>query len=114
MTEVPLRTLAGDTPQAAEIIAIVELWRAAFAKSETMAGRGTPEGVSPDAISFAASAAAVLAGTYFGNAIIAGLATDQDKRRASEAFARNFKTGIEIGKRQGLRVAASMPVGGHA
>ena len=114
MTEAPLRTLAGDTPQAAEIMAIVELWRAAFSKSETMAGRGTPEGINPDAISFAASAAAIMAGTFFGNAIIAGLATDQDKRRASEAFARNFKTGIEIGKRQGLRIAATMPVGGHA
>jgi hypothetical protein len=79
-----------------------------------MAGRGTPDSINPDAISHAATAAAIMAGTFFGNAIIGGLATDQDKRRAGEAFARNFKVGINIGKRQGERAAAEMPVGGHA
>ena len=114
MTEAPLRTFAGDTPEAAEIMTLVEVWRRAFAQSETIAGRGTPESINPNAVSYAATAAAIMAGTYFGNAIIGGLATDQDKRHATEAFVRNFKSGIEIGKRQGLRAAAEMPVGGHA
>ena len=114
MGEPELRLLKGDTQQAEEIMEIVNLWRAVFAQAEMIAGRGTAEAIDPNRMSAAMTAAAIMAGGFLGNMIVAGLATEQDKRRVTESFTRNFRSGIEIGRRQGLRVAAAMPVGGHA
>jgi ABC-type methionine transport system ATPase subunit len=51
------------------------------------------------------TAACTFAGTLFGKLIIAGVATDQDKRKATEVAAKNFRSGIEIGKKAAMRVA---------
>ncbi|MHA3791473.1 hypothetical protein [Sphingomonas sp. YL-JM2C] len=59
------------------------------------------------------SAAATFAGAIFGELIIAGVVTDQDKRRGAEVMARNFRSGIDAGKRMALRVATEK-FGGHA
>jgi len=58
-----------------------------------------------DALAEAMTGAILFAGTLFGTSIIAGLADDKDKRRAVEAMARNFRTGIDVGKARALRIA---------
>lgn len=68
---------------------------------------------SPASLSAAQTATAIYCGAMFGHMIIAGLARDADKRRATETFAKNFREGIEIGKRHALRVATS-EFGGNA
>lgn len=59
------------------------------------------------------TACAMYAGTLFGTLLVAGNAKEQDKRRAAETVTRNFRTGIDVGRRRGMRVAAS-DVAGHA
>lgn len=114
MIEPQLRVFQGDTPQAEEIMEIANLWRAVFAQAEALAGRGTPETIDVDRMSIAMTAAAIMSGTFFGNLLAGGLANEQDKRRVTESFTRNFRSGIDIGRRQGERVIGQMPVGGHA
>jgi hypothetical protein len=59
------------------------------------------------------TAGAVLSGSMFGRLLMTGAADQKDKRRAAEAAARNFRTGIDIGKRAATRVL-STNVAGHA
>ncbi|MBB5684319.1 hypothetical protein [Sphingobium boeckii] len=59
------------------------------------------------------AAAATFAGTIMGHMIVAGLLHDQDKKRVTDAMARNFRTGIDVGKRRAMRVACD-EFGGNA
>jgi hypothetical protein len=59
------------------------------------------------------TAGALLSGGVFGRLLIAGAASEKDKRRAADACAKNFRTGIDIGKRAALRAGAEH-FGGHA
>ncbi len=49
------------------------------------------------------TAAVHFAGGLLGQLIVIGAAKEQDKRRATEAAATNFRAGIEIGRRSALR-----------
>lgn len=66
------------------------------------------------AASMILTAGAVLSGGMFGRLLVVGAATEKDKRRAAEAAAKNFRSGIDIGKRAALRVEADMFGVGHA
>ncbi len=66
-----------------------------------------------EAASFILTAGAVVSGSMFGRLVIAGAATDQDRRRAAEGCARNFRSGIDVGKRAALR-ALTDEIGGTA
>lgn len=102
-----LQYIGGDDPRHREIVDLVlALERAA---REHLADR-------PDKLEVAAmilTAGAVLSGGMFGRLLIVGAAKEQDKRRAAEACAKNFRSGIDIGKRAALRVGAEH-FGGHA
>jgi len=102
-----LRQIAGDDPRHQKIVdLVIELERAA---REHLADE--PDRL--EAASMILTAGAVLSGGMFGRLLIAGAATEKDKRRAAEAAAMNFRTGIDIGKRAALRVGAEF-FGGHA
>ncbi|WP_047168882.1 hypothetical protein [Rhizorhabdus histidinilytica] len=55
------------------------------------------------AMSMLMTAAAHFAGGILGKLIVAGVASDRDKRRAVEAMAANFRAGIDVGKRAAMR-----------
>lgn len=59
------------------------------------------------------AAAGVLAGYLAGASIIAGIASDRDKRRMGEMLLTNFRQGIGIGKSNALRTATEQ-FGGNA
>lgn len=100
--DIPLISVAGNTPEAAEMMDLVGLWLHVFGQFEREK-TGAPE-ISPQRYSMAMTGAAVMSGIMFGQSIVLGLATTQDRRRAVETFAKNFRTGIDIGIRQGTRI----------
>lgn len=81
-----------------ETVHLMEMFRAVLATVQPEPGANE--------LSIAMTAACTFAGTMFGTLIVAGVATDQDKRRVTEAMMRNFRSGIDIGKRKALDVAA--------
>jgi len=116
--DIPLKTYAGTSPEAHEIMALVNMWLAVWGKAQQIAvheaGGADRVSLDPEALSHAMTAAAIMAGTFCGQAIGCGLMKEQDKRRATDIAARNFRSGIDIGKRQTARIAAEMPVAGRA
>lgn len=50
------------------------------------------------------TAACTFSGIIFGSLLSAGIAREQDKKRAAEMAASNFRTGIDIGKRRAARI----------
>lgn len=56
----------------------------------------------PDSLSEAMTAAAIFAGTIFGQLLVAGLVNEGDKRRAGEAMLKNFRAGIDLGRRKAM------------
>ena len=71
------------------------------------------EGDTALLLSIAMSSAAQLAGQCFGNLLAAGVARDQDRRRAGETAMTNFRIGIQTGRDVLLREMAER-VGGRA
>ena len=67
--------------------------------------------IDPNRIAMMHAAAAVFSGILFGELIAMGDASDQDKRRAADGVAKNFRIGIDIGKRHTLRVAEMLAGG---
>lgn len=104
---VPLKTLAAGDAQFDQVVDLAEFLRMNFVVAMPEEA-GTPEGQS-----LAMTAAAVFSGILSGGLIIAGVVSEQDKRRAVDAAARNFRTGIDIGKRRALRIATEQR-GGNA
>lgn len=66
----------------------------------------------PHTMAKAITAAAMFAGTMFGQSIVVGIAKDGDRRRAGEMVLTNFRQGIAAGKRRGYRIAAELGEGG--
>jgi hypothetical protein len=60
------------------------------------------------------SAGCLLAGYLFGATIVAGMASDKDKRRACDMALSNFRMGIKLGKDQALLSLADQPGTGRA
>jgi len=50
------------------------------------------------------TAACTFSGIIFGTLLSAGIAREQDKKRAADMAATNFRTGIDIGKRRAARI----------
>jgi hypothetical protein len=102
-----LQSITGDDPRHQSIVdLVIALEKAAWAH---LANR-------PDRLEAAAmilTAGAVLSGSMFGRMLIAGAAGEKDKRRAADACAKNFRSGIGVGKQAALRVGAEK-FGGHA
>lgn len=109
MSEMEMRE--GDASDQNEIFAMCELLRSAAAPVLA----GSIDTIDPNQIAKMHAAAAVFAGILFGELIVFGLAREQDKRRAADGVAKNFRSGIDIGKKHALRVAEMMAGGaGHA
>jgi hypothetical protein len=65
--------------------------------------------------SFQVTAAALFAGITLGHMIALGVAKDQDKRRAGQAVLKNFRNGIELGKREARKaILEQLPTEGAA
>lgn len=97
MSEVPLKAIPASDPRHVELAERARMF-------ELFALPMIKEAADPYAeMSALMTAAMVFAGTTFGKLIVAGLATEGDKRRTVEAAAANFRTGIDIGKRAALR-----------
>lgn len=94
--DLKVRVLEQGDEQFDEMAIAVELYRSIMAAAV--------ESPTPNDLSTHMSAAMVFAGTIFGSMIIGGIVRDQDKRRAVESAAHNFREGIEIGKRRALRI----------
>lgn len=96
-----LREIRGDDPRhaaLAERTQIFEMFALPMIKN------------APDPLeemSMLITAAMVFAGMTFGKLIVAGAAAEGDKRRTVEAAAKNFRTGIDIGKRAATRAGVS-------
>lgn len=104
---IPLKTLVAGDSQFDQIVELAEFLRLNFVAAMPE-DAGTPEGQA-----LAMTAAEVFSGILFGGLIIGGVVSDQDKRRAADMAARNFRTGVDIGKRRALRIAAEQR-GGNA
>ncbi|MFD1951898.1 hypothetical protein ACFSGX_14080 [Sphingomonas arantia] len=92
-----LREISGGDVEHVQVLALMERMRDAMAGSDM-------DMTDPDVLSAVMTATALLGGEVFGSLIIAGHATDQDKRRAVASVERNYRTGIEVGKRRALRL----------
>lgn len=103
---VELRTTSAGDPQFDQIAAMIEHLQAATAPLiDIEAG--------PNQLALLMTACSMFAGTLLGTLIVAGVASDQDKRRITDSMAKNFRTGIDAGKRRALRLAAD-EFGGRA
>jgi hypothetical protein len=102
MTDEPeLRAAIGDERN--EVMLWVETFRM------TVAGNSDPSDIQQ--LGYAMAAASIFAGTLLGKLIVAGLVDEKDKRRMTESMAKNYRSGIDIGRKAGLRVAAEMGAG---
>lgn len=97
--EIKIKLLDAGSADHDSIIQMVEIYR--MATVANMAGEGT----DPNELARAMVAAVIYAGSIFGALIVAGFATDQDKRRACDSMVRNFRSGIEVGKIKATRLA---------
>lgn len=100
-SDVPLREIRGSDPRHAELAERAQ----AFELIALPMIKNAPDPYAE--MSMLMTAAMVFAGTTFGKLIVAGVATDGDKRRTVEAMAKNFRTGIDIGKRAAMRAVVA-------
>lgn len=93
-----LRIATAGDDEFAQIIAMVEVIHKATAPliSESLNAR--------QAHGYLMVAAAMFAGSICGSMIVLGDVRDQDKKRMTDSMARNFREGIDVGKRRTARI----------
>lgn len=101
------RIAEGGSVEHNQVVAISQVFQQAL--SEALEGR-----TDPHELALAMTAASMFAGTIAGTLISVGLLTDKDKRRVTEMMARNFRSGIDVGKRRAMRIAEEQFGVGHA
>jgi len=102
---VRLRVARPGDPQFDEMFGFAEMVRATLAPH---CGQDAEKMVS------AMTACVMVAGSMFGMMIVGGFFKDQDRRRATESMATNFRQGIDVGKQHAFRAFAGAQGEGHA
>lgn len=67
--------------------------------------------VDPNRIAMMTAAAGIFSGILFGELIAMGVAQDRDRKRVIDSLGKNFKSGVDIGKKHAFRVAEMLAGG---
>ena len=99
--EAKLRVAEPGSPEQATVIDMVEFIRAA-----TVPLLEPIDDDWPNRSALLMTALSMFAGALLGALIVADVAKDQDKKRITDSMAKNFRAGIDVGKRRAARVLA--------